>query len=106
MDVVIYGYSSDGILESFLLDTYPIHDHSTDTFKNIGMQTIKAMKDHNCKVRAFVTDGMPAQKAAYDPTNKHSIQYSEGGTNRNIFFVYCRCHLINRVIEELIEKTP
>ncbi|KAK8878387.1 hypothetical protein M9Y10_005155 [Tritrichomonas musculus] len=70
------------------------------------MKRIKAMKDHNCKVRAFVTDGMPAQKAAYDPTNKHSIQYSEGGTNRNIFFVYCRCHLINRVIEELIEKTP
>lgn len=35
-DVVIYGYSSDDILELFYLDTYPINDHSAATFKTFG----------------------------------------------------------------------
>lgn len=105
VDVIVYGYSSDGTLESFLLDTYEPEEYSTEEFRKIGNDVIKTMRLYNCRVRAFVTDGLPAQRAAFDPTNQKSIQSTEGGELANIFYIYCRCHLINGVIEELVQSS-
>lgn len=64
------------------------------------------MKNHNCKVRTFVRDLMLAQNTTYDQKNQSSIQCYEDGANKNLFFIYCRCHLINLVIEKLFKKSP
>lgn len=63
------------------------------------------MEHYNCRVRAFITDGLPAQKAAYDGKNKECIQKTNNGKYSNIFFVYCRCHLINCVIDDLVNSS-
>lgn len=106
IDVVVYGYSTEGTLQSFLLDSYEPKDSSTESYFQIAMYSIETLMSNQCRVRAFVTDGLPSQKAAFDPTNKNSIQQTKGGKLRNIFFVYCRCHLVNCVIGNLIKESP
>ena len=102
IDVVVYAFSTNGKLESFLLDTYEPKNQETQTYINIGTNSIATLQKYNCRTRAFITDGQPSQRAAYDPANKNSIQRKKGGSYANIFFVYCRCHLINCVIITLI----
>lgn len=80
-------------------------DYTTKTFVDIGNEAIKELEHYNCCVRAFITDGLPAQKAAYDCKNKECIQKTNNGKYSNIFFVYCRCHLINCVIDDLVNSS-
>ena len=54
IDVIVYGYSTIWILESFLLKTTDAKDYSTKTFVDIGIDAIKEMKNYNCRVRAFI----------------------------------------------------
>jgi hypothetical protein len=82
-------------------------DADADFDRAITSSVLEDLKQKNIDICAIVGDGLPTQFADLSEESEASIQNSHEHTSphrdmRNIFFVYCSCHLLNLAFEDVL----
>ena len=90
-----------------LYDSLEIKNSDSDNFKKLALDILIKLNNEGINVMSIVSDGFSSQVAAFDLKNSSALQNNiDAQINiRKILYVYCRCHLINLSLRDLISES-
>ena len=95
-------------VETLLIENFEMPSSEFLQYKQIVSFTLNKLKnEHNLSIVSIVSDGFHSQRAAFDNEKRTSLQNEPGVSFdiRKILYVYCRCHLVNLALSDLLANS-
>ena len=107
VDIVLICNFHDKSVHTLLYDSLEIKNSDSDNFKKLAWDILMKLFNEGINVMSIISDGFSSQIAAFDLENSSALQNNiDAQINiRKILYVYCRCHLINLSLRDLISKS-
>ena len=105
VDIVLLCHKPDKQVESLLYKELIINPTALE-YRNSIVNILQSLDNIGINVISIISDGFKSQIAAFDPdqpTSFHKLNISS--KLKKVLFVYCRCHLLNLAINDLIKKS-
>lgn len=107
VDIILICNFHNRPVKTLIYDNHELKSSNLTEYKRIALNTIAKLYAENIKVMSIVSDGFSSQRAAFDIKKTSSFQNEMliGNNFRSIQYVYCRCHLLNLALKDLITKS-
>lgn len=111
VDVVLISSRPGHPVEVLLYNELLLPDSSADSYKTYVADTLIELHESGLRVVSIITDGFSSQRCAFDESRSTSIQNDVVLTSahpflRSVLWIYCRCHLVNLVIQDWWRDSP
>jgi hypothetical protein len=110
LDFLILRTGSEHDTDFLLFQSFDVVKATLEFYKDTTASVIESLDSMSIKIHSIVGDGFSSQFQGLSPTSPKSIQNSDDycqrlPTIRNIFYIYCGCHLLNLALHDALEAS-